>query len=29
MIILGLWGLFMIFFVGLVIITEKIKEKKK
>ena len=29
MIILGLWGLFMLFFVGLIVITEKIKEKKK
>ena len=29
MIILGLWGLCMHFFVGLVFITEKIKEKKK
>ena len=29
MIILGLWALFMLLFVGVVIITEKIKEKKE
>ncbi|CEF52248.1 hypothetical protein LGMT14_02175 [Lactococcus garvieae] len=29
MISLGLWGLFMFLFLGVVIFTEKIKEKKK